>query len=358
MALLAKKTIIINILNILRKYTDREHTLSQKDIVDKMLSEYEMEVNRKTVKRNIDELMEMGYDIEYREVPRTSFDKKTGEEVEANIISDYYINREFDDSELRVMITSILAARNMRYKNKKDIVRKLEQQSSIHFKKQTTSLSPSSNDENINNDIFLAIEVIEEAMRENKQIYINYADYKTDKKLHMRPTSWDPDLPKRYRINPYYIVNNEARLYLICSTSNQDGVHLNTYRLDKIKNPKIIDDSNIVPKSEVKELGQDFNLSTFMANNFIMVPSDPITFTMRINKKMFLNELFDTFTGDFEFFDDDKDGDFVSVRATAGYNSIKIWAVRFAEGVKILSPQNLVDDVKNTLRKALENYGE
>ena len=47
-----KKLLIINILDILRKYTDENHRLSQKEIVEILNSKYNMEVNRKTVKRN------------------------------------------------------------------------------------------------------------------------------------------------------------------------------------------------------------------------------------------------------------------------------------------------------------------
>ena len=42
-----KKLIIINILDILNKYTDVEHTLSQKEIQQKLESEYSMKVDRK-----------------------------------------------------------------------------------------------------------------------------------------------------------------------------------------------------------------------------------------------------------------------------------------------------------------------
>ena len=41
-----KKIIILYILNILRKYTDVNHTMTQQDIADKLMQDYEMPVNR------------------------------------------------------------------------------------------------------------------------------------------------------------------------------------------------------------------------------------------------------------------------------------------------------------------------
>ena len=49
----SKKLIILNILDILRKYSDENHRLSQRDIEDILLKKYDMTVERKAIKRNI-----------------------------------------------------------------------------------------------------------------------------------------------------------------------------------------------------------------------------------------------------------------------------------------------------------------
>ena len=59
-----KKPLLL-ILEILRKYTDENHRLSQKDIADILKNEYGLKVDRKTVRRNITTLLELGYPIEY-----------------------------------------------------------------------------------------------------------------------------------------------------------------------------------------------------------------------------------------------------------------------------------------------------
>ena len=76
-----KKMIAFNILDILRKYSDEEHRLSQRDIAEILENEYSMTVDRKAIKRNLMNLLEFGYELEYSEtvrmVPVT--DKATGE---------------------------------------------------------------------------------------------------------------------------------------------------------------------------------------------------------------------------------------------------------------------------------------
>ena len=88
-----KKLIILNILAILKKYTDEEHRLSQKEIADLLLSEYGMRVDRKAIRRNILNLIDCGYDIEFSEVKRSMTNNKTGEAEENSIMTDFYLVR-------------------------------------------------------------------------------------------------------------------------------------------------------------------------------------------------------------------------------------------------------------------------
>lgn len=80
-----KKMIIINILDILKRYTDENHRLSQREIIDILEQEYDMKVDRKAVKRNLMNLIDFGYQVEYSESIRQG---KNGEEE--IIFTDWY----------------------------------------------------------------------------------------------------------------------------------------------------------------------------------------------------------------------------------------------------------------------------
>ncbi len=62
-----KKMLNICILDILKKYTDCDHTMDQKDIIAKLKEDYDITVDRKSVKANLNCLVDYGYDIEYTE---------------------------------------------------------------------------------------------------------------------------------------------------------------------------------------------------------------------------------------------------------------------------------------------------
>ena len=87
-----KKMLNILILQILKDFSDDDHHLTQQEIIRKLRAEYGVEkVDRRTVRDNVQSLVDMGYDIE-----------NEGED-------GYYMTmREFDDAELRMLIDSVL----------------------------------------------------------------------------------------------------------------------------------------------------------------------------------------------------------------------------------------------------------
>ena len=103
-----KKMIIINILDILKRYTDENHRLSQRKIMDILEREYDMKVDRKAVKRNLMNLIDFGYQVEYSESIRQG---KNGEEE--IIFTDWYLEKDFTDSELRLLIDSLLFSKHI-----------------------------------------------------------------------------------------------------------------------------------------------------------------------------------------------------------------------------------------------------
>ena len=86
-----KKMLVMNILDILRKYTDEDHRLSQKDIIEILKTEYGMTADRKAVRRNLTNLMEAGYEIEYSESTRMVLNKKTGKPEKSILIGGFTI---------------------------------------------------------------------------------------------------------------------------------------------------------------------------------------------------------------------------------------------------------------------------
>ena len=58
-----KKLYIMYILKVLREESDENHPLKQAEIISKIKSRYAVEIDRKTISRTIESLVDMGIDI-------------------------------------------------------------------------------------------------------------------------------------------------------------------------------------------------------------------------------------------------------------------------------------------------------
>ncbi len=339
-----KKMVIINILDILKRYSDENNKLSQKKISDILAQEYNMKVERKTIKRNIMNLIDFGYDIEYTETIRY-VKNKDGVKEENTVFSDFYLVHEFSDGELRLLIDSLLFNKYLPAKQCKDMIKKIENMSNENFKSRVRHVQNLPDNMPRNNQIFYTLEVLDKAIDKGRKVQFTYNEYGTDKKLH--PRKKEP-----YLINPYQMVTFKEKYYLICNVDKYDN--LANFRLDRITNIKMLKDK-VKPKKQVKGLENGLNLQKHMAEHIYMFSGESIRVTFR-TKKGLLGELFDWFGKDIFFSDETEDEVTCSVRVNE--NAMRKWALQYALHVKILSPQKMVDAVKEDIEKARSLYSE
>ena len=361
-----KKFLILNILMILHEYTDENHRLSQKNISDILQNEYEMKVDRKSIMRNLSDIgiflegtgYELGYETNIRKVPVKAegsneylVDDKTGERIfeEQEKLTDFYLKRSFEDSELRLLIDAIMFSMNITDKHRRDLVAKICKLSNKNFKSRVKHISCLNNGIHYNQQIFANIEIIDEAISSNKKIKFNYMDYHTDKKMYPRKNK-NGEI-RTYIINPYQMAAKEGKYYLIC---NYDGYNkVSNYRIDRIKNIEIIDE-RIKPFKDLEDSdGGRLDLNAYMKEHIYMYSSDNAQVTFRIVRAM-ISDVIDVFGGDIRFMDET--GTHVTVVAKVNLRAMFQFAKNFAPDVEVIKPETLRNEVKEELRKALEIY--
>lgn len=339
-----KKLLIMNILDILRRYSDAEHRLSQKDIIEILRREYDMGADRKAIKRNLMNLIDFGYNLEYSESTRKN---KDGEEE--TIYSDWYLERDFSDAELRLLIDSLLFSKHIPYSQCKDLVEKIEHLSSRYFKSKVRHICNLPVDQPQNNELFWSIEVLDEAIELGYQVEFCYANYGTDKKLHLKTES--DGVAKKYLVNPYQMVATNGKYYLIGNYDKYDSI--SHYRIDRIRNIKLIEAPS-KPKQKVKGMENGLNLPAHMAEHIYMFAGESQRVVMRTSPNM-VGELVDWF-GNGIIFSDETDTS-VTATVTVNLNAMRFWALQYSPYVTVLSPQSLVDTIRKDLCSASESYG-
>lgn len=343
-----KKLLIFNILDILRKYTDAEHRLSQKDIEEILKSEYNMKAERKAIRRNLLNLMDFGYEIECSESVRMVPNPKTRELEESTVLSDFYLNREFTDGELRLLIDSLLFSKHIPYSQCKELVEKLEGLSNTYFRSCVRHISRMPEDQTDNQQLFLNIELLDEAISKERNVSFQYLYYGTDKKQHPRMRSDGSD---RYIVSPYQMAAKEGRYYLICNLDKYNDI--SNYRLDRIRNIQILDEPAKPFASLQGANGNPLDLADYMRKHVYMYSSGDRRVKFRIEKS-YLSEVIDLFSKDVTLSDETETH--ISVSVYTNEMSAEQFAKNFAPDVLVLEPADLREKVAQSLEDAVKAY--
>ncbi len=346
-----KRLLIMNILDILKRYTDENHRLSQKEIADILREEYDMTADRKAIRRNLLNLMDCGYNIEYSETVRTILNRSTGEPEENEIWSDFYLERDFNDSELRLLIDSLLFSVHVPHSQCSELIEKLEGLSNIYFRSRMKHIYKMPANKADNKQLFYNIDLLDEAISNNRKVSFYYLEYGTDKKLHRKKRS--DGTVREYIINPYQMAAKEGKYYLICNYDKYDAI--SNYRIDRIADIKILDEPRKPFETLKQSHGRVLDLASYMKEHPYMYSSDSVHVTFRISRS-FISDVIDLFGGDVRFFDEDED--LVSVSVYTNERAAQQFAQNFCPDVIVLEPEDLRNKIKENLEKSLEIYNK
>ena len=358
-----KKLLILYIFDILQKYTDEEHRLSQKEIQDILKREYEMTVDRKAVKRNLLNLIEYGSNIEYREVSRKDIFRKkdsvsykgtsdfADKEISEDDLlwTDFYLKQKFTNEELRLLIDSLLFSKHIPYIQAKELIKKLESLSNIYFKSCSQYIYPLPIERTDNKQVFYNIAILDDAIRKKKKVLFEYAEYHTDKKMHLKKR--EDGSVREYIITPYQMAVQEGKYYLICNYDKYDDI--SNYRVDRIRNIQIIEEKG-KPFETLKWSGhQPMNLNEYMKEHVYMYSSENAFVKFRIVKAM-ISDVIDLFGKGVNF--SEETDTHVSVSVHVNERAAEQFAKNYAPDVVILQPKRLRDKLRDDLKKAWEAY--
>ena len=321
-----KKMLNMLILEILRMYTDENHSLTQQEIMRLLKSNYAMECDRRSVRNNVEHLKELGYDIEMDNGYRL-------------------LSREFDDSELRILIDSVLFSKSISTNQASQIIKKLRELGSKYFNAKVSHVSnlPELN-RTINKQAMISIDKINDAISEKKKISFVYNNMGTDFKLHPRHDG------KPYVVSPYQMVANNGRFYLISNVDGKDNVA--HFRIDKMTKVEEVDEK-AKPIKDVPELKDGLNLPKHMAEHIYMFAGKSVPITLETTEDM-MQQLADWFGKDFTV---RKVGDGkIQARVTCNEDAMHYWALQYGPYVEVIKPESLRNRIRDDIAGMAKKY--
>ena len=323
-----KKLAIFYILDILKEYTDEEHSLTQKEIGDKLLSIYGIDLERKSIAANLESLME---DLDY--------------DVNKNPGGGYYLGeREFDETEVRFLTDAIFSSKIINGAQAKELAQKISSSLSRYERKEyryvykSTEISRTSNKEFFHN-----IDVISYAIEHKKKIKFQYFTYDKKGELSLKYNGFE------YVVSPYFLVNNFGKYYLICNYKYEN--HTN-YRVDYITKIEAIDE-DIKPFKEVPTLGADFDITKYINDHVYMFGSNVVNAKLEVINGFGIMPIKDWFGEHARI--KEEDGKIIAY-IKSDENALLYWLLQYQEYVLLLEPFDLRQRVINTLSQKINKY--
>jgi len=320
----SKQTLMLRIYQILHDYSDENHPLKQQDILEILDRDYGIICARQAIGRNISFLRECDIDI---------YSDKRG---------SFLVDREFEPSELRLLIDSILSSRHINNKHSKDLINKLIKLGGKNFKarvKHIHSIEQWDKTENIS--VLFNIDIIDEAIENNKLIEFDYNKYGIDKKLHFSA---------HHIVSPYQMLVHSQHYYLFSREERWENIGY--FRLDKITNIKIL--PNIAtPLKSMDEYKNGIDYNMISSAHPYMFADKPKKVLIK-GDPWIIDAVIDWFGNNVNI-KENEDGS-ITLSLMSSLNAMEYWAMQYGKFVEVLEPLELRERIINSLNIAKEKY--
>lgn len=320
--MLTDKANAICLLEILKEFSDEQHILPMREIINKLQVIYGIKPDRRTVYGAVALLIELGYDISTYE--------ENGE--------GYFLrSRELERSEILLLTDAVYTFPFIPAKQSEELIAKLQKTLSSHQRKQYRHLTIVRQEHKTDNrQMFWNIEQLDGAIAANKQVSFTYLDYGMDKHLH-------PRREKPYVVNPYGMVYTNEHYYLICNLSGYPNTSL--YRIDRMKDICRLDtdlDNRPDTRNEAR-------------NAVFAFTGKPERISMLCDKSI-LGDVLDKFGTEVWLSPEDEKRFRVSFEASP--KGIKYWALQYLQYAEVMEPKWLREEILEGLRNNPYQKGE
>lgn len=328
MDLYEKNGNILYILNVLKKYSNEEHKLSILAIKEKIKEIYDIDIDPRTIRRNINLLKEkFGYDIS------TYNDNNIGYYISSDPDTD------FEPGEIRAIIDTFSYSTFIEERIGKNIINKCKNLQNVYENEKIKDYkvySPKGKTTNI--EVIKNIEDVSNSIINKNKIQFEYWKHKIAGDKIKKEIVSEPI------VSPYAIIYDKQQFYMLAIKEGNDEFY--HYRLDRIKNLKELDKKITIKKSE-KEIEQYVNSSVeIFSGNEVEIEA--------ICHHYLLDEVIEKFGKHIEI--QPINNEYFKIKLKANPLGFKFWAMRNLDLVTINKPESLVTEVKEVIKEANQRY--
>ena len=312
---------------IMQEQTDDEHYITMPEIMEG-LAKYDVTADRKSVYNDLRDLSVLGIDVE-------------GEPV-GNRYHYHVVNRAFELPELKLLVDAIQSSKFITEKKSNALIKKLETLvSKYDAQKLQRQVFVSGRIKTMNESIYYTVDAIHNAISENKKIKFQYYQWNVKKEPELRHGG------AYYHISPWGLLWDHENYYLIGYDSRAEQIR--HYRVDKML--------HILLSEEIREGKEEFqkiDMASYSKKSFGMFGGKEQSVKLLVENSL-AGVIVDRFGKDVMMIPADADHFTVSVDVQVSSQFIS-WVFALGSQAKIVSPKNVVNQVRKEIEKLAEQY--
>lgn len=312
---------------IMLEETDDDHYITMPGIRS-ALEEYEITADRKSIYNDLRDLEVLGIEVE-------------GEPV-GNRYHYHVVDRPFELPELKLLVDAIQSSRFITERKSNTLIRKLEKLvSRYEAMKLQRQVYVSGRIKTMNESIYYTVDAIHNAISENKKIRFQYFQWNVKKEPELRHNG------AYYHISPWGLAWDDANYYLVGYDS--DAEQIKHYRVDKMLHIRMSEESR-----EGKENFKKLDMAEYTKKSFGMFGGKEQKVKLLVENRL-AGVIIDRFGKDVMFLPVDEEHFTVNVDVRVS-GQFFAWIFSLGDGVKILGSEEVVEQVRNEIRRLERQY--
>ena len=312
---------------IMLEKTDDDHYITMPEILSS-LEAYGITADRKSIYNDLRDLEVLGIEGE-------------GEPVGGRY---HYrvLNRPFELPELKLLVDAIQSSKFITERKTNALIKKLEQLvSRYEAVKLQRQVYVSGRIKTMNESIYYTVDAIHNAISENKKIRFQYYQWNVKKEMELRHGG------AFYHISPWGLSWDDENYYLVGYDSEADT--LKHYRVDKMLHIQMSDE-----KREGQEHFERLDMADYAKKSFGMFGGKEQKVKLLVKNEL-AGVMIDRFGKDIMMIPKDENYFTVNVDVHVS-NQFLGWVFSLGDGVKIISPDEVVEQMKQEVERLQQQY--
>lgn len=321
-----QKLKLLYLLRFLMQYSDEEHPLTTAQLIAE-LAENGISAERKSIYADIEALQMFGIDI-------IQTKGRNG---------GYYIGeRDFELPELKLLVDSVQSSKFITQEKTYKLIKKIENLAGVYDGQLLQrQVYVTNRVKSMNESIYYAVDVISDAINQNKKIRYRYFEYTVEKERRFRHEG------AFYEVSPFALIWDDENYYMLAWDSEAEK--MKHYRVDKMSEASLTDE-----KRDGTEIFEKTDMSAYTKSVFGMFGGEVQKVKIRFTNHL-VGAVLDRFGRD-TIVIKDGDGHFtVTVNAVVS-GQFLAWVFAFGDEAEIVSPENVRNEMKAYAETVIKKY--